>query len=131
MHEYAIAEELVRAVLAQLAERGLWGGRVEEVHLRKGELRLLADEALEQAYRILTAGTLLEGSRLILEKVEAEVACGSCGYRGPAEYSDDRAFHFTSPVLECPRCGAAVEVVCGRELELVRLVLAAPEEAGR
>lgn len=131
MHEYAIAEELVRTVLTQLAKRGLGGVEVEEVHLRKGELRLLADEALEQAYRVLTAGTPLEGSRLILEEVKAEVACGGCGYHGPVEYSGDPAFHFTAPLLGCPHCGAPVEIVHGRELELARLVINTPEEVGR
>lgn len=132
MHEYSVAEELVRAVLAQLAERGLDLGkeRVEAVHLRKGELRLLSDEALKQAYEILSLGTPLEGSQLVLEEVKALVTCKSCGYRGPVGYCDDLSFHFLAPILECPRCGGLVELVHGRELELVQLVLSSPEEAG-
>lgn len=130
MHEYAIAEELVHAILAHLAERGLGGVEVEEVGLRKGELRLLADEALQQAYRILTVGTPLEGSKLSIEEVKTEVSCQSCGYHGPAEYPDDPTFHLAAPVLTCPRCGAKVEVVHGRELELVRLIVTTSEEVG-
>jgi hydrogenase nickel insertion protein HypA len=131
VHEYSVAEELVRAVLAQLAERGLAGEKVEEVHLRKGELRLLSDEALKQAYEILTLSTPLEGSKLVLEEVKALVSCQSCGYRGPAGYCDDPSFHFLAPILECPRCGGLVELIHGRELELVQLVLSAPEEVGK
>jgi Zn finger protein HypA/HybF involved in hydrogenase expression len=83
----------------------------------------LVDEALKQAYRILSAGTPLEGSILVLEEVKTEVGCMECGYRGPAAYPDDPACHFAAPILECPRCGAMVEILHGRELELKRLVL--------
>lgn len=129
MHEYSVAEGLVRTVLAELAERGLEGERLEEVHLRKGELRLLSNEALEQAYEILSLGTPLMGSKLVLEEIKALVACKSCGYRGPPDYCDDPAFHFLAPILECPRCGGVVELIQGRELELVQLVVTTPEEA--
>lgn len=123
MHEYAIAEELIHAALDQLAKRGWGEARVEEVHLRKGELLLLMDEALEQAYYLLTSDTQLAGSELVLENLKTEVACPQCGYRGPAEYCDDLDYHFIAPRLQCPKCGAPVEIISGRELELVRLVL--------
>ncbi|MCR4404114.1 MAG: hydrogenase maturation nickel metallochaperone HypA [Candidatus Acetothermia bacterium] len=129
MHEYSVAEELVRAVLAELTARGLQGEDLLEVHLRKGELRLLSDEALRQAYEILAEGTPLAGSKLVLEEVKAEVVCRACGYRGPAAYPDDPAYHFLTPILACPRCRGPVELESGRELELVQLVLATPEEA--
>jgi hydrogenase nickel incorporation protein HypA/HybF len=129
MHEYSVAEELVRAVLDELAKRGLDGQELQEVHLRKGELRLLSDEALQQAYEIVALGTPLEGSKLVLEEVKAEVLCRGCGYSGPAAYPDDPAYHFVTPILACPRCGGPVELKSGRQLELVQLVLATPEEA--
>lgn len=131
MHEYSVAEELVRAVLAELAELGLQGEQLEEVHLRKGELRLLGDEALRQAYEVLTLETPLAGSKLVLEEVKAEIICRDCGYHGPAGYSDDQIYHFMAPILECPRCHGPVVLKSGRELELVQLVVATPEEAGR
>jgi len=136
VHEYAVAEELVRAVLERLDGRGPVDGstavRVKEVHLRKGELRLLADEALQQAYRLLTAGTALEGSRLLIEEVRSEVLCRSrsCGYRGPAGYHDEPGWHLTVPVLACPRCGSPVELLRGDELELVRLVIEVESGSG-
>lgn len=123
MHEYAIAEELIRTALNQLAQRGLGEAGVEEVHLRKGELCLLMDEALQQAYHLLISDTQLAGSKLVLEELKTEVSCPECGYRGPAEYCQDSGYHFIAPRLQCPLCRAAVEITRGRELELVRLVL--------
>lgn len=134
MHEYAVAEELIRAVLERLDERvGVRGEgaadglvvRVREVHLRKGELRLLEDEALRQAYRVLSTGTALEGSQLLIEGVKSEVLCRSrsCNYRGPAKYHDGPSWHFIAPILACPHCGGPVELLRGDELELVRLVI--------
>jgi len=122
MHEYALAAELVAAVQRALAGREV--ERVKEVHLRKGELRLVVDEALQQAYRLLTAGTPLEGSELRIEEVKVELGCRSCGYRGPAEYE------CAAPILECPRCGAGVELLRGRELELTRVTVALPGAVG-
>lgn len=129
MHEYSVAEELVRAVLRELAARGLKGERIKEVHLRKGELRLLADEALKQAYELLIIETPLAGSRLVIEEVKAELSCPSCDYRGPVAYPDDPAYHFLflAPIMACPRCGGVVELTRGRELELVRLVVVEAE----
>ena len=129
MHEYAIAEELIAAVQRALVGREVEQVQVKEVHLRKGELRLVADEALQQAYRLLTVGTPLEGSKLWIEEVKVEVGCRSCGYRGPAEYRTYH-FHFAAPILECPCCGAKVELIRGRELELVGVTVAVPEEVG-
>lgn len=122
MHEYSIANSLIDVLLEQIRDKGITA-KVQEVHLRKGELRIVSEEALKQAYSILAEETVLEGSKLMIEEVKTQVECSKCGYSGGIEYHDDLVYHFTAPILECPRCGAPVEIKEGRELDLVRLIV--------
>ncbi len=127
MHEYSVASELIRALLPQVEAID---GHVVEVFLKKGELRILSDQALCNAFDLLAEGTLLEGARLVIEPVSVHVACAACGYTGAAEHVSDEAFHFAVPILSCPMCGAEVTVEAGRELLVDRLTVRAPAEAG-
>ncbi len=121
MHEYAVVDELVAALVPRLAEIP---GRITAVFLRKGELRVLSDRALEHAFELLTHGTRLEGARLEIETVRAAVQCAGCAYDGPATSYADDAGHFSIPILACPRCGGTVAVRAGRELCVERVAVA-------
>ncbi len=117
MHEYSVVRELLSLLLPRL--EGV-PGAIETVFLRKGELLVLSDRALQGAF---------EGAKLSIEPVEARLRCRSCGYEGPAERLTDGAFHFAIPILSCPRCKGEVEVVSGRELAVDRVEVSTPEEA--
>jgi hydrogenase nickel incorporation protein HypA/HybF len=108
-----VVAELVSALLPQIENVE---GRILEVHLHKGGLRILSDVALQNAFELVAAGTRLEGATLRIEPVPAEVRCDACGFRGAPELLEDPAFHFAIPVLSCPRCGGEVELLTGREL---------------
>lgn len=85
---------------------------VTEVRVRAGPV--FSPEALGQAYEMLTAGTPLEGSRLIVEQRRQERTCRACGRTWEIS-PEDVAGH----VVLCPACGnptpledvAALEVV--------------------
>lgn len=119
MHEYSIASELVAIILERLKGENV--GKVKEVHLRKGELMILSNKALHQAYAIITSGTILEGSQLLIEETKTSIACNSCGYSGKAKYS--AGYHFIVPILTCPHCEAPAQIKEGKQLELVKLVV--------
>lgn len=125
MHEYSVVTELVALLLRRLEGTA---GTILSVRLKKGELRILSDTALVSAFEIVSQRTRLEGASLEIEEVKASLSCRACGYRGPAEYLRDEAFHFAIPVLSCPRCGETVEILSGREL-LVDSVCVATEES--
>lgn len=116
-----MANELVRTLLDRLAEEPV--NRVREVRLRKGELLILSETALQSAYEILTERTVLEGSELIVEEVKVGIECTLCGYSGGIEYHKDLEYHFIVPILTCPKCEGAVEVTEGKDLQLVSLVV--------
>ena len=129
MHEYSLALSILDSLRARLAEEPV-GGRIRKVHLRQGELLVLSREALAEAWRIITEGTELEGSMLEIELVPVRVRCPSCGYEGDAKYLAEEGWHFRVPVLSCPRCGARVELLEGRDLAVVALTVEEEVEAG-
>ena len=120
MHEYAVVDELITSLLPRLETIP---GEVSAVFVRKGELRILSDRALENAFELLSRGTRLESARLVVESVAVVVGCAACSYEGASTHYGDEGGHFAIPVLACPRCGAAVSVVCGRELYVDRVAI--------
>jgi hydrogenase nickel incorporation protein HypA/HybF len=129
MHEYAVVDELITSLLPRLETIP---GEVSAVFVRKGELRILSDRALENAFDLLSRGTRLEGARLVVESVAAVVGCAACSYEGASTYYGGEGGRFAIPVLACPRCGGAVSVVCGRELNVDRVAIkdGAPPSGG-
>ncbi len=120
MHEYSVVTELISALLPKLEDHA---GRVSAVFLVKGELRILSDTALQNAFELLSQGTRLEGAELVIEPVEVRVRCRSCDYVGPAERVREESFHFAIPILSCLSCGAGVDIEAGRELYVDRVTM--------
>ncbi len=108
MHELSIAQSLVDVVTETATDAG--ATRVEAVHLRLGALSGVVREALEFCYELATKGTLLEGSRLLIEDLPVRVFCANC--QQELELPDLTAFR-------CPVCGAlTADIRQGKELEV-------------
>lgn len=101
MHELAITQSIVEAVLERTGER-----RVTTVRLRVGRLAGVVPDSLRFCFELVAAGSPLEGADLQIEQPLGEAHCRSCG--------DD--FGLSDLILLCP-CGSAdVEIKAGREL---------------
>ncbi|MCD5408050.1 hydrogenase maturation nickel metallochaperone HypA [Candidatus Bipolaricaulota bacterium] len=122
MHEYSLAHSLLEGLLEHLSTHPV-EGRVVKVHVRQGELLILSQEALGEAWRLLSEGTPLAGSELEIERVPVRVRCPGCGYQGDARYLAEEGWHQAIPVLACPQCEARVEVVEGKELVITNLTV--------
>ena len=120
MHEYSVASELINALLPQAKTIE---GQIVAVILKKGEMRILSDQSLANAFELLAEGTPLEGARLVVELVSVSVSCSSCGYEGAVDHVSDDAFHFAVPILSCPKCQSEVDLQTGRELFVDRLTV--------
>lgn len=120
MHEYSLAHSLLESLLQHLKERSV-DGRITAVHVRKGELLILSEESLAEAWRILSEETAVAGSDLRIEVVPVKVRCPSCGYEGPVVYVREEGWHFAVPLLACPTCDGRAEVIAGRDLAIVGL----------
>ncbi|MHB9849474.1 hydrogenase maturation nickel metallochaperone HypA [Streptomyces sp. Tue6028] len=112
MHELSIAVAVVEQV--EEAVRGQ-GSAVESLTLRIGELAGVVPEALDFSFGLATEGTALAGARLLIETVEARARCDGCGREAPTGMP---------PVLWCADCGSTLTLLGGRELEIVRVVVA-------
>lgn len=122
MHEYSLAQSLLLSLSERLRDHPP-PGRVVKVHVRKGELLVLSEWALKEAWRILCEGTELSGAELVLENVPVRAHCDACGYAGNVRYLAEEGWHVSVPILACPRCGGKLGIVEGRELAIVALTV--------
>ena len=121
MHEFSMATRIVETVLRTAEVQK--ARKVKEVKLTIGALSFLNAEQVKFAYNVLSEGTLLEGSELIVKEKKAKVRCEKCGYEGPISNIEDPAYHFYFPSLLCPKCGGTSTVIEGKEciLESVKM----------
>jgi hydrogenase nickel incorporation protein HypA/HybF len=129
MHEFSVTSWIVEALLDLVNKHG--ATRVVEVHLRIGSLRALSIDQVKFCYDVLAKGTVLQGSRLIIEEVPGKLRCTACKYRGEFNSHDD-AFHFGIPPLACPECGEALSIEGGDECVIakVRMLLPSAGDGG-
>jgi hydrogenase nickel incorporation protein HypA/HybF len=111
MHELSIAENLIE--IASNAAQAAGVQHVQAVHLRLGALSGVVADALQFSYEVAAAGTLLEGSQLVIQAVPAAIYCAVCAQ--VVELPTIQAFC-------CPVCGTfSTDVRQGRELEIISL----------
>jgi hydrogenase nickel incorporation protein HypA/HybF len=108
MHELSIALSIVEGAEEEAARCG--AGGVSAVHLRLGMLAGVVKEALLFAYEQACAGTMLEGSRLVIEDVPVLIDCPGC--------NDVRPPHSLWR-LECATCDTpAAAIAQGKDLQI-------------
>jgi hydrogenase nickel incorporation protein HypA/HybF len=106
---------MAQAVVATVTE-AVPDHAVHRVALRVGVLCGVVPEALTFAWDVVTAGTALEGSDLVIDRIPVSVSCRGCGAGGALE----------QPLpIRCPACGGLeVTVTGGQELEISTVELA-------
>jgi hydrogenase nickel incorporation protein HypA/HybF len=99
----------------EIIEEALQDRSVEKVlsfKLRIGELRAVEPEALRFCFEVLSKGTLLEETTMIIEDVPAKALCKKCR----------KEFLIKDLTFFCPHCGSAeIEPLSGNELDLVSI----------
>jgi hydrogenase nickel incorporation protein HypA/HybF len=111
MHELSIAVSMIEGVLEEVKRQG--DVHVEAVHMKLGAFSGVDRSALEFSYGVACEGTVLEGSRLVIEEVPILMHCPTCeGERTVA----------SAQQLCCPDCQTpAAELLSGQELEITAL----------
>lgn len=118
MHEVSVMSSLIESILQELENHMV--REVEEVVVRIGEVTYLGRDQLCFAFEVLSRGTLLEGSSLVIEEERATVRCPACGYEGePTRIGEGD--HFSMPVLTCPSCGKETKLLTGLSCRVVSL----------
>lgn len=106
MHELAMMERVVEAVIEQVGDR-----RIAVVRLEIGTLAGVAVDAMRFGFDVCTAGTSLEGATLDIVEIAARARCHHCGSEHP----------LASYAMPCA-CGSFDrELVAGDELRLTEV----------
>lgn len=110
MHELSIASSIVELATEEAMNRGV---RILAIHLKLGVLSGIVEDALHGSYEIAAAGTPLEGSRLVVERVPIIAFCHTC--QGRRQIPSMQS-------MRCPECDSPVpDIVEGRELQVTAL----------
>lgn len=111
MHELSYITRMVSAALSAANENNI--KRVDSMEIAVGEMTGLVPEYLERYYPAATEGSILEGSKLIIDFLPVKAECTDCGKVFAP--SKENAY-------KCPVCGSPrAKVLSGREFDLVRL----------
>jgi hydrogenase nickel incorporation protein HypA/HybF len=112
MHEYSIMSQVVQTILEEVEKNNLKA--VSRVTLEIGELSFLGEEALMFCYGVLSKDNILSNSELIIEKINTEIECQSCGYSGNLDFIKNEEFHYRLPTFSCPKCDGKVKIIKGK-----------------
>jgi hydrogenase nickel incorporation protein HypA/HybF len=107
VHELSIATSVVENLTRKLVNQP---GQVVSVRLRIGTLSGVVPDALNFAWEMACSDTRFDGSRLVIEKVEARIWCDAC--------KTEQVLSGVNRMV-CLACGSpATKIVAGRELEI-------------
>ena len=124
MHELSAMTQIIDSILAEATKRR--ATRIEAVDLEVGEYTMLGDEQLKFAYQVLSMkNPLLEGSELNIRHLQGRIKC-KCGFEGEVKAAEDSP-HRVVPILECPKCHGAAEIVVGRECVIRNIRMVVPD----
>jgi hydrogenase nickel incorporation protein HypA/HybF len=105
MHEVSIIENVIKIVTDKAIENKFT--KVNKVSLKIGELSGVMPQSLNFAFKSCIIGSLLEGSTLEIEKVNAIAECNDCKQEFPID-------HFNKL---CPICDKfCSNIISGYEL---------------
>ena len=110
MHETVIAQQIIRAVIAEMEGRGATACKTIDVDL--GQMEGLDRRELQAAFDLEAEGTPLVGAILQVSITPVTAVCRSCKAAKPFELPKTHGPE--TPRVVCPDCGAALELRGGR-----------------
>jgi hydrogenase nickel incorporation protein HypA/HybF len=105
LHEMSIVVSFVKMAEEYAVKNN--AAKVLRVVLQLGEISGIEERYLHEFYPDVVEGTILEGSELVIETIEASVFCTNCATTYNPSKSD----------FKCPKCGSErCDVIDGRGL---------------
>ncbi|MBO3808020.1 MAG: hydrogenase nickel incorporation protein HypA [Candidatus Brockarchaeota archaeon] len=121
MHEWALAEAVVKTILRMVEGKGI--EKIIEVKIKVGEMQQVENDIFRTALEQLKP-VELKDTKFIIEVAKTELKCRVCGFKWffqRDELGEDmlEAIHFLPEVshayVKCPECGSPdFEIVGGR-----------------
>ena len=107
MHELGLVYQVVKAVDEVKAEQNLT--EVDAITLEVGEMTDVVPKYLEEAWEVSRHSTDYPNAKMIVEVIEAQARCKSCG---KTDFVRNIGF-------ECPVCNSTdFEILCGKEFNI-------------
>lgn len=97
MHETGVCRSIVETVEEYAIMNH--AKRVVEVRLRLGEVHDVVPEILCGAFEWMARGTVVEGAKMVIERVPFTVRCEDCGNVYRLDATDEATWH-------CPECSS-------------------------
>lgn len=113
MHELSIAQSLIDVVKEEMRKNN--AKSLRSVRLHVGEMTAIVPEALAFSFEVVTNGTELEGTRLLMDVIPLRGYCPGC----------NEEFEIKDFTFICPSCESTkIETIAGRELSIVEIEVA-------
>ncbi|AGK96654.1 MAG: hydrogenase maturation nickel metallochaperone HypA [Clostridium sp.] len=105
MHEVSIMENTINIISEKAKENNL--KNISKITIKIGELSGVMSDSLIFAFNSLSKGTIAEGAKFLIEKVDATAMCDDCGITFEID-------HFNKL---CPNCNKfSTNILSGYEL---------------
>ena len=119
MHELGIAQNILEIVRQSIP--GDQAGAVRGIRIRVGQLSGVVADSLEFCFGAMVSDTDMRRATLAIEQVPTTAQCRDCGHRFRVEEFD----------FACSGCGSArIDLVSGKELEVVEIEMAEEQDEG-
>ena len=119
MHEFSIADEIVKNVL-ETAKKNK-GKKVVSILLEIGELTHLNGEQVSFWIKELFKDSVAEDAEVKIKTIKARIQCKGCGYKGGMGSDQEDSFRHLIPA-SCPRCNSfQIKIEKGQECILRRI----------
>ena len=104
MHEMSITQGII-----DICENHAGGRRVCSVNIEIGELSNVVPDAVEFCFEACSQGTLLEGARIIIDRIPGSGQCCDCGQETA----------LTTLFGACQHCGGYhIKILTGEEMRV-------------
>ncbi len=109
MHEFSICENIIKIALTEAEHSDSLPKRILKTVIVVGALHQIINHNLQFGYKILSEGTLAEGSILEIITEEIKIVCKECLEENIIE----------GDIFICPSCSSGrIEVTAGKSLYL-------------
>lgn len=107
MHELSVTQGILQIVEAEAKKNNV--NKVLSVTLKVGQLSGVMPQLIQDYFDLMTMGTVVEGAKLIIDRVPATIQCLECNEVSPIDRMR----------LRCPKCnGIEVKIVTGKEFHI-------------
>jgi len=104
MHELSVTQGIMQIVEAEAKKNDV--KKVLSIKLMVGVLSGVMPQLIQDYFELVAVGTVVEGAKLIIERVPASIKCLECQEVSPIDRMK----------LRCPKCnGIEVNIVTGKE----------------